>query len=195
MGQTKKRALISVYDKTGVVEFAKELDALGWEIISTGGTARSLKEAGIPVIPVSEVTQFPEILGGRVKTLHPRVFGGILARQDDPAHMEELAKHDITPLSIIVVNLYPFEDTIAKPGVTPAEAQEQIDIGGVCLLRAAAKNYPSVAIVSDPSDYDGVLSALKTGTVSEEMRLNLAIKAFKCTSHYDSAISAYLENL
>ncbi|HNT37275.1 MAG TPA: hypothetical protein PKH07_19945, partial [bacterium] len=153
----KKRALISVYDKTGVVEFATGLHKLGWEILSTGGTSKALKEAGIPVLSVSDVGQFPEILDGRVKTLNPRIFGGILARQNDPKHMKELDEQGIVPLGLIVVNLYPFEATIAKPDVTLAEAQEKIDIGGVSLLRAAAKNYPSVAVVCDPEDYSEVL--------------------------------------
>jgi len=191
----KKRALISVYDKTGVVEFATGLHKLGWEILSTGGTSKALKEAGIPVLSVSDVGQFPEILDGRVKTLNPRIFGGILARQNDPKHMKELDEQGIVPLGLIVVNLYPFEATIAKPDVTLAEAQEKIDIGGVSLLRAAAKNYPSVAVVCDPEDYSEVLSMLGKGEVSELMRLTLAAKAFRCTAHYDSAIFTYLQKV
>jgi len=195
LAETKKQALISVYDKTGVVEFAKGLVELGWEIISTGGTARTLQEAGVEVKQVSAVTGSPEILGGRVKTLHPRVHGALLARRDKKEHVEELAEYNIATIDLVVVNLYPFEATVAKPGVTPDEAQEEIDIGGVCLLRASGKNYPFVAIVSDPDDYTPVLESLKSGDLSDKMRLSLAVKAFKCTAHYDTAIGSYLESL
>src|SRR5262245_32912428 len=146
------RALLSVDDKSGVVEFARALSALGLELISTGGTASVLVEAGIPVRTVAEITGFPEILGGRVKTLHPSIHGAVLARRDDPAQMAELAEHGIAPIDMVICNLYPFAETIARKDVTPAEALEGIDIGGVALLRAAAKNHPHVTVVVNPGD-------------------------------------------
>ena len=147
-----RRALLSVYDKTGLVEFAAGLAELGFELVASGGTARALSAAGLPVTQVDQVTGFPEILGGRVKTLHPAIHGGILARRT-PEHLAELAAHDIAPVDLVVSNLYPFAATIARPGVTEAEAVEEIDIGGVALTRAAAKNFESVAVLCDPADY------------------------------------------
>ena len=188
----KKRAILSVYDKTGLVDFGKGLADLGWELVASGGTARQLRSAGLSVLDVSEITGAPEMLGGRVKTLHPVVHGGILAR-DIPSDKADLDAQEIQFIDLVVCNLYPFEDTIAQPNVTLAEAIEQIDIGGVTLLRAAAKNFARVAIVCDPADYDDVLSALKTGVIDEQTRHQLAIKAFAHTRDYDTAITAYLE--
>lgn len=186
------RALMSVYDKSGIVAFAQALHALGVEIISTGQTQRVLREAGIPALAVSEVTGFPEILDGRVKTLHPAIHAGLLARRDLPAHLDELAAHGLKPIDLVVVNLYPFAATIARPGVTMAEAQEQIDIGGVALLRAAAKNFPAVLVLVDPADYDAVLAGLRAGEVPLAERQRLAAKAFAHTAEYDATIAAYL---
>ncbi len=189
-----KRALISVSDKSGVADLARDLTALGWEIVSTGGTARAIADAGVAVTPVDEVTGFPEILGGRVKTLHPAVHGGILARRDLQSDRADLEKQAITPIDLVVCNLYPFQQTVARAGVTLPEAVEQIDIGGVTLLRAAAKNFAHVAVVVDPADYDSLLAEIReAGTVSEETRRNLALKAFEHTAAYDSAISRYLQ--
>ena len=145
-----RRALVSVHDKTGVVDFARALAGLGVEIVSTGGTARLLRESGVPVRDVADVTGFPEMLDGRVKTLHPKIHGGILARRDEPAHLAALERHGIPPIDLVVVALYPFEATVARPGVTLAEAIEQIDVGGPTMIRAAAKNHASVAVVTDP---------------------------------------------
>jgi len=186
------RALISVYDKSGIVTFAQALHELGFEIISTGQTQQVLREAGIPALAVSEVTGFPEILDGRVKTLHPAIHAGLLARRDRPAHLAELAAHGLQPIDVVVVNLYPFAATIARPGVTMTEAQEQIDIGGVALLRAAAKNFPAVLAVVDPADYEQVLAGLRAGDVSLAERQRLAAKAFAHTAEYDATIAAYL---
>lgn len=186
------RALISVYDKTGVVELARALIDRGVEIISTGNTKRLLTEAGIAATAVSEVTGFPEILDGRVKTLHPAIHAGLLARRDLPTHLEQLVEHGIAPIDIVVVNLYPFQQTVARPGVTLAEAQEQIDIGGVALLRAAAKNFPAVLSLVDPIDYAEVLEALGSDTVSAELRRRLAAKTFAHTAAYDAAIAGFL---
>ena len=186
------RALISVFDKRGIADFARALADRGWEILSTGGTARLLAEHGIGVLPVEQVTGFPEMLDGRVKTLHPAVHGGLLARRDLPAHMAAIAKHGITPIDLVVVNLYPFRETIAKPGVTFAEAIEQIDIGGPSMLRSAAKNHAAVLPLVDPADYDRVLAALDAGAVSEALRRELAAKVFAHTGAYDGAIAAYL---
>ncbi|HZK18054.1 MAG TPA: bifunctional phosphoribosylaminoimidazolecarboxamide formyltransferase/IMP cyclohydrolase, partial [Clostridia bacterium] len=187
-----KRALISVSDKTGVVDFARDLAALGVEIISTGGTAKAIKEAGVPVRPVSELTGFPEILDGRVKTLHPAVHGGILAMRNEK-HLAELEKHEIGPIDLVAVNLYPFRETIAKPGVTLEEAIENIDIGGPTMVRAAAKNHDDVVVVVDPGSYSDVVNVLREqGDVPAVMRRALALEAFKHTAEYDGAISAYL---
>jgi phosphoribosylaminoimidazolecarboxamide formyltransferase/IMP cyclohydrolase len=187
-----KRALISVSDKTGVVEFAKGLAELGWEIVSTGGTARALREAGLPVIEVADVTGFPEILDGRVKTLHPKIHGGILARRGNPGDMETLARLGIEAIDLVCVNLYPFEQTVAK-GAPGAEIREQIDIGGPCLLRAAAKSWPDVIVVSAPHQYDAVLADLrKTGDLGADWRQVFAAAAFDATSYYDRNIARWL---
>jgi phosphoribosylaminoimidazolecarboxamide formyltransferase/IMP cyclohydrolase len=191
---TVKRALLSVHDKTGVVEFAKGLAALGVEILSTGGTAKLLRDSGVPVVDVAQVTGFPEMLDGRVKTLHPKVHGGILARRDTPAHMQALEAHGIGPIDLVVVALYPFEQTVARPGVTVEEAIENIDIGGPSMIRGAAKNHGGVGVVTDPSQYGPVLDELRKsgGALSAETRARLALEAFRRTSQYDAAIAAYL---
>jgi phosphoribosylaminoimidazolecarboxamide formyltransferase/IMP cyclohydrolase len=186
------RAVLSVYDKTGIGEFARGLSNLGFEILSTGGTARAIREAGVEVKSVSDATGFPEILGGRVKTLHPVIAGGILARRDVESDVKELKKQKIEPIDVVAVNLYPFEDTIAKEGVTLGDALEQIDIGGPTMLREAAKNHPHVTVICDPSDYDDALAKLKAGEVDADWRRMLAVKVFRHTSGYDSAISHYL---
>jgi len=189
------RAILSVYDKTGLVEFANTLVGLGWELVASGGTARLLRNASLPVIDVSDVTGAPEMLNGRVKTLHPAVHGGILAR-DLPEDWADLQAQNIQPVDLVVCNLYPFEKTIAQPGVTLAEAIEQIDIGGVTLLRAAAKNFARVAIVCDPQDYDTILCELREQRqVSLITRQKLAVKAFGQTRDYDTAIAAYLQTV
>lgn len=188
-----KRALISVSDKTGVVEFARKLHAAGVEIVSTGGTMRALKEAGIPVMYVSDVTGFPEIMDGRVKTLNPFIHGGILAVRDNPAHVQAMKEHKITPIDLVAVNLYPFAATIAKDGVTLAEAIENIDIGGPAMIRAAAKNFRFVTVVTDPKRYDEVAAAvLQDGCVSGLLRMQLAREAFLHTAAYDDCIQQYL---
>ena len=186
------RALLGVYDKTGIEDFARGLTELGWEIISTGGTFATLEKAGIPVRKVEDVTGFPEILDGRVKTLHPAVHGGILARRDSDAHMAALSQHNITPIDLVCVNLYPFVETVTKPGVTFAEGIENIDIGGPAMLRAAAKNHDSVVVVVDPADYATILEQLRRGGVPAEERRRLAWKAFAHTATYDSAVSEWL---
>ena len=189
------RALISVYDKSGVVEFAKTLAESGYELISTGGTHQTLsQDGGLEVKQVSEVTGSPEILGGRVKTLHPVIHAGLLARRDSPEHQAELAEHKITPIDLVAVNLYPFVSTISKPGVTLDEALENIDIGGPTMLRAAAKNFPSVAVVVDPADYGWVADRLKGPGLSMEERKGLAAKAFLHVSVYDAAVTGYLNS-
>lgn len=188
------KALISVYDKTGVVEFARRLAQAGFELISTGGTHRTLAgEGGLPVTPVAAVTGSPEILDGRVKTLHPAIHGGLLARRDSPEQMAELAAHGIAAIDLVAVNLYPFADTISRPGVTLDEALENIDIGGPTMLRAAAKNFPSVAVVVDPGDYDWVAAKLLAGGLTPEERRQLAAKAFRHVSLYDSGVTGYLD--
>ena len=187
-----KKALISVSDKSGVAEFAKRLTELGVEIISTGGTAAALEEAGVSVACVEEVTGAKEILGGRVKTLHPKIHGGILAVRDDPGHTKQMKDGGITPIDMVVVNLYPFEKTVAKPGVSFAEAVENIDIGGPAMVRAAAKNHKFVTVVTDPADYGAVADEIAAGGVSDETRKRLALKAFALTSGYDRAISNFL---
>jgi phosphoribosylaminoimidazolecarboxamide formyltransferase/IMP cyclohydrolase len=187
------RALISVSDKTGVVQFARGLVDLGWEIVSTGGTARALKDAGVPVIPIETVTGFPEMLDGRVKTLHPAIHGGLLARRSVVAHMDALGRHGITPIDLVAVNLYPFRETVARPAVSREEAIEQIDIGGPSMLRSAAKNHESVLVVVDPADYDRVLGALRSKSATAALRGELATKVFRHTAAYDAAIGAYLD--
>ena len=187
------KALISVTDKSGIVEFARELIQLEFEILSTGGTAKTLKAAGLPVTEVSAYTGFPEILDGRVKTLQPKIHGGLLGRRRDPRHLEQMRALDIEPIDLLVVNLYAFEKTVAKPGCTLEEAIENIDIGGPALLRAAAKNYPEVTVLTDPNDYPQVLQELKTnGRTSPATRFYLAKKVFALTHRYDGAISHYL---
>ncbi len=185
-------AFLSVWDKTGLVEFAQGLVSLGWELVASGGTARALREASLPVTDVAQVTGFPEMLGGRVKTLHPAIHAGILARPD-AADLAELAAYGLAPMDLVAVNLYPFEATVARPGVSLAEAVEQIDIGGVALLRAAAKNWARVTVVSQPEQYTGVLAELQErGEVAEATRRRLALEAFRLTAAYDAAIASYL---
>jgi len=185
-----KRALLSVWDKRGIVAFAKGLWELGYELVSTGGTAQTLREAGLPVTEVQQVTQFPEILNGRVKTIHPFLAAGILARREVAAHMRELETLGIAPIDLVAVNLYPFREVV-REGVDELTALEHIDIGGVTLLRAAAKNYRDVLIVCDPNDYPQVLQWLQDGEVPLKMRAQLALKAFAHTAAYDAAILAY----
>ena len=192
MKMMKKRALISVSDKTGVVDFAKSLVELGFEVVSTGGTYALLKDNGVEAIGISDVTKFPEILGGRVKTLHPSVHGGILARRSDSSHMETLTELEIVPIELVIVNLYPFKAVIGKPETTFEEAVENIDIGGPTMVRAAAKNHESVAVIVDPADYDGVKEEIKKGEISGETRVTLAAKAFRHTAAYDALIASYL---
>lgn len=190
-----KRALISVSNKDGVVEFAQGLEALGWEMISTGGTYDLLKRSGVNVTKVSDVTGFPEILDGRVKTLHPGIHGGILARRI-PEHMQQLEKNKIDPIDMVVVNLYPFRETIQKPGVTLEDAIENIDIGGPTMIRSAAKNYQDVIVVVEPREYPAILDELQEqGKISAEMRFKLAKQAFAHTGFYDSMIAQYLGDL
>ncbi|MGD2065029.1 MAG: bifunctional phosphoribosylaminoimidazolecarboxamide formyltransferase/IMP cyclohydrolase [Dehalococcoidia bacterium] len=186
------RAIISVSDKSGVVDFARGLKDLGVDIFSTGGTKKSLEAAGVRTHSVSELTGFPEILDGRVKTLHPAVHGGLLARRDLPQHLSELAQNGIEPIDMVVVNLYPFVETVSKPGVSLDEALENIDIGGPSMLRSAAKNFPSVLVVVDPGDYDTILQKLRRGDADSEYRKRLAQKAFRHVALYDTAISQYL---
>ncbi len=189
-----KRAMISVSDKTGVVEFARGLVELGVEIVSTGGTAKTLREAGVPVTYISDVTGFPEILGGRVKTLHPNVHGGILALRNE-GHLGQLKEHNITPIDLVAVNLYPFRETIAKPDVTLVEAIENIDIGGPAMVRSAAKNYGNVLVVVNPGRYMDILDAIRGGRADINLRLDLAREAFSHTATYDATITAYLEGI
>lgn len=192
----KKRALISVSDKTGVIEFAKELVNLGFEIISTGGTKKAIQEQGIPVLSVSDVTGFPEILEGRVKTLNPLIHGGLLAKHDDPAHQGQLEEHGIQPIQLVCVNLYPFQQTIEKPDVTVADAIENIDIGGPTMLRASAKNHQYITVVVDPADYQTVAEELKAdGQTKLETRVKLAAKVFRHTAAYDALIAQYMTDL
>lgn len=186
------RAILSVSDKKGLVDFARELSPLGVDVFSTGGTKKSLEAAGVPVKSVSEITGFPEILDGRVKTLHPAVHGGILARRDLPDHMSQLADMGLQTIDMVVVNLYPFIQTVAKPGVTLEDALENIDIGGPTMIRAAAKNFPGVIVVVDPDDYGTVLDKLKQGPVDMAFRQKLAQKAFQHVAYYDTAIAQYL---
>ena len=187
------KALISVYDKTGVAEFARLLHEAGVDLVSTGGTHRNLsQDEGLPVRQVSDLTGFPEILDGRVKTLHPRIHGGLLARRDTPEHMEELGRQEIETIDVVVVNLYPFVDTISKPNVSLDDALENIDIGGPTLLRAGAKNFPSVTVVVDPADYGWVAERLADSGPSMEERRHLAYKAFHHVSQYDTAVAQYL---
>ena len=191
-----RRALVSVSDKTGVLDLARRLAACGVELLSTGGTARLLADAGVPVVEVAERTGHPEMLDGRVKTLHPVVHGGLLARRDLPAHMDALAAHDIGPIDLLAVNLYPFEATVAKPGCTLAEAIENIDIGGPAMVRSAAKNWQGVAVLTDASQYDAALAAIeRDGGLTDAARFELAVAAFGRISNYDAAISDYLSSI
>jgi phosphoribosylaminoimidazolecarboxamide formyltransferase/IMP cyclohydrolase len=188
------RALLSVSDKTGLADFAKQLHEAGVELLSTGGTAKALREAGLPVMDVSEFTGAPELFEGRVKTLHPKVHGGLLHKRDDKEHLAQAKEHGIPPIDLVVVNLYPFEETIAKDGVTLADAIENIDIGGPSMLRSAAKNYAAVTVVTDPADYPRVIDEMKEhgGNTTIGFREQLAVKVFLRTSQYDAAISNFL---
>jgi len=189
-----ERAVVSVSDKQGLAEFVKVLANQGVEILSTGGTARSLREQGIKVVDVSEYTGFPEMMEGRVKTLHPKVHGGILADRSKPDHIAQMKAQGIKPIDMVVVNLYPFEATVAKPGCTLEEAIENIDIGGPSLIRASAKNFKHVTVVVDPADYAALAQELKAGngSISAKTNFRLARKAFEHTHHYDGAIAQYL---
>jgi phosphoribosylaminoimidazolecarboxamide formyltransferase/IMP cyclohydrolase len=190
------QALISVSDKTGIVEFAQALQALGIRLISTGGTAKLLAEQGLPVTEVAQLTGFPEMLDGRVKTLHPKVHGGLLARRDLPEHVAALKAHDIEEIDLLIVNLYPFEATVAKPGCTLEDAIENIDIGGPAMVRSAAKNWKDVGVLTDASQYEAVLEELKTaGKLSDKTRFALSVAAFNRISNYDAAISDYLSSI
>ena len=189
------RALISVTDKTDIVSFAQWLRVFDVEILSTGGTADTIRKSGIDVIEVSKYTGFPEMLDGRLKTLHPKIHGGLLAERDKPEHMDVCAKHDIGLIDMVVVNLYEFKKTIAKKDCTLAMAIENIDIGGPTMLRAAAKNYRFVTVITDPADYQGVIAEMRRtgGTISEATNFELAKKVFRLTAKYDKAISKYLD--
>ncbi len=189
-----KTAIISVSDKTGIIGFALKLRELGVDIFSTGGTAKALEGAGVEVTEVSAYTGSPEMMDGRVKTLHPKIHGGILARRDNPADMEAMSAHGMKGIDMVVVNLYPFEKTVAREDVTFEEAIENIDIGGPTMLRAAAKNHKDVAVLIDPADYDGIINELKgnSGDLNEKTRVILAQKVFSHTSRYDGAIRDYL---
>ncbi len=189
-----KRAIVSVSEKMGVVDFAKALAKMGVQILSTGGTARLLAENGVPVKPIEEFTGFPEMLDGRVKTLHPKVHGGILNVRDNPKHQEEKRANQVEDIDLVAVNLYPFEATVARPGVTLEEAVEQIDIGGPTMIRSAAKNYKYVTVVVDHGDYSRVIECMheNDGGTTEEMRFELAKKVFARTARYDTTISDWL---
>ena len=191
------RAVVSVSDKTGVAEFAHVLAELGVEILSTGGTAKGIREHGVPVTEVSDYTGFPEMMEGRVKTLHPKIHGGILGDRSKREHLDQMEAQGIVPIDMVVVNLYPFEATVAKEGCTLEEAIENIDIGGPTPIRAAAKNYRSVTVVTDPQDYSQIIQELKEsgGSISEKTNFELASKAFQHTHHYDGAIAQYLDTV
>lgn len=185
-------AILSVHDKTGIIEFAKSLADLGWALLASGGTAKLLRDNRLAVAEVADYTKSPEILGGRVKTLHPAIHGGLLARPTDADH-QQLLDLGWDYIDLVAVNLYPFEETIAKPSVTYADAIENIDIGGVTLIRAAAKNHERVTLVCDPADYNSVLDEIRTGGNTEKTRQRLAVKGFASTAHYDTAIHNYLK--
>ena len=187
-------ALLSVSDKTDLIAFAKRLASHGVRFISTGGTAKALSEAGFEVTPISQITGFPEMMNGRVKTLHPKIHGGLLARRDNPEHIAAMKKYDIAPIDMVCVNLYPFEQTIAQTDVTDDEAIEQIDIGGPCMIRAAAKNHAHITVVTDPSQYDGISTAMDRGegATSLALRQSLAAAAFSKTAEYDTAIAGWM---
>jgi phosphoribosylaminoimidazolecarboxamide formyltransferase/IMP cyclohydrolase len=188
-----ERALISLTDKSGIDDFARRLQAMGVAILSTGGTAKKMRDNGIKVMDVSEFTGFPEMLDGRVKTLHPKVHGGILAQKTNPDHLAQMAAHGLLPIDLVAVNLYAFEKTVADPGCSLAAAIENIDIGGPTMLRAAAKNYRDVTVLVDPADYPRVIGEMEeTGNTTLKTRFRLAAKVFALTSRYDTAISAWL---
>jgi phosphoribosylaminoimidazolecarboxamide formyltransferase/IMP cyclohydrolase len=188
-----ERALISLTDKSGIEDFARDLESLGVEILSTGGTAKKMREAGITVKDVSEFTGFPEMLDGRVKTLHPLIHGGILARRSDPEHQRQMREHGVRPIDLIAVNLYAFDKATADPSCTVPNAIENIDIGGPTMLRAAAKNFEDVTVLVDPSDYPRVIAEIRaTGNTTLKTRFRLAVKVFELTSRYDTAIAAWL---
>jgi phosphoribosylaminoimidazolecarboxamide formyltransferase/IMP cyclohydrolase len=192
-----ERAIISVTDKTGVVDFARSLAGFGVQILSTGGTAKAMRDGGVTVTDISEYTGFPEMLDGRVKTLHPKVHGGLLGMRSNPEHIKTMKKHGIKNIDMVVVNLYQFEKTVAKQGVTLDEAIENIDIGGPAMLRSSAKNFRDVTVIVDPSDYDKVLKEMKenNGATLLKTRFRLAKKVFKLTHNYDGTISRYLEGV
>jgi len=191
-----ERALISLTDKSGIEDFARQLQDMGVEILSTGGTAKKMRDHGIKVMDVSEFTGFPEMLDGRVKTLHPKVHGGILAQKTNPDHLAQMEAHGLQPIDLIAVNLYAFEKTVADPDCSLADAIENIDIGGPTMLRAAAKNYRDVTVLVDPADYPQVISEMKeTGNTTLKTRFRLAAKVFALTSYYDTAISAWLDKV
>jgi phosphoribosylaminoimidazolecarboxamide formyltransferase/IMP cyclohydrolase len=192
-----ERAIISVTDKSGIVEFANSLSGLGVQILSTGGTARALREGGLSVTDISDYTGFPEMMDGRVKTLHPKVHGGLLGLRDNPEHVEMMKAHGIKTIDMVVVNLYQFEKTVAKEGVTLEEAIENIDIGGPSMLRSSAKNFRYVTVIVDPADYEVVLREMKKtgGETTLKTRFRLARKVFQLTHQYDGAISEYLETV
>ena len=194
--QKIERALISLTDKSGIEGFAKELQALGVEILSTGGTAKKLRENGLTVMDVSEFTGFPEMLDGRVKTLHPKVHGGILNQRSNPDHQEQMSQHGLKPIDLVAVNLYAFDKATADSSCTVANAIENIDIGGPTMLRAAAKNYQDVTVLVDPADYPLVLSEIKeTGNTTLKTRFKLCVKVFELTSKYDTAIATWLNKV
>jgi len=189
-------ALISVTDKSGIVEFAQSLEKLGVEILSTGGTARALRDGGVTVMDISDYTGFPEMMDGRVKTLHPKVHGGLLGRRDNQQDLQMMEKHDIKSIDLVIVNLYQFELTVAKQGCTLEEAVENIDIGGPSMIRSAAKNFKDVTVITDPSDYSRVLAEIsESGETTLQTRFELARKVYNLTAHYDRAISQYLETV
>ena len=189
-----RRALVSVSDKTGLVEFARELHAMGTEIVSTGGTAAALAKAGIPVVPIEDVTGFPEMMDGRVKTLHPKVHGGLLGVRGNPAHMAAMEAHGIRPIDLVCVNLYPFEATVAKPGIAEHEAIENIDIGGPSMLRSAAKNFESVTVVTDAAQYARVVAEMRAngGATTLALRREFAQAVYARTAAYDAAIAGWM---
>jgi phosphoribosylaminoimidazolecarboxamide formyltransferase/IMP cyclohydrolase len=195
--KTIERAILSVTDKKGIIDFAKSLAGFGVQILSTGGTARALRNDGVQVVDISDYTEFPEMLDGRVKTLHPKVHGGILGMRNNPDHVRTMKKYNIEMIDLVAVNLYQFEKTVAKDGVTLEDAIENIDIGGPAMLRSSAKNYQDVTVIVDPSDYTMVINEMKKfgGSTTLETRFRLAKKAFRTTHQYDGAISQYLEGV
>jgi phosphoribosylaminoimidazolecarboxamide formyltransferase/IMP cyclohydrolase len=189
-------ALISVTDKSGIVEFARSLEKLGVEILSTGGTARALRDGGVTVMDISDYTGFPEMMDGRVKTLHPKVHGGLLGRRDNQQDLQMMERHGIKGIDLVIVNLYQFELTVAKEGCTLEEAVENIDIGGPSMIRSAAKNFKDVTVITDPSDYSRVLAEIsESGETTLQTRFELARKVYNLTAHYDRAISEYLQTV